>query len=41
MIFTSDENIANTELKKLNVNMNKNIKITINTKDVIQFLTSE
>ena len=41
MIFTSNENIAKTELRNLNVKMNNKIKITTDSNDAIQFLTSE
>ena len=41
MIFTSDLNIANTELKKLNVKLSNKLKITTSSNDAIQFLSSE
>jgi hypothetical protein len=41
MIFTSDENVAKTELRNLNVKMNNKIKITTSSNDAIQFLISE
>ena len=41
MIFTSSTEIAKTELKKLNVKMNNNIKVTTSTNDAVQFLISD
>ena len=41
MIFTSNENVAKTELRNLNVKMNNKIKITTSSNDAIQFLISE
>ena len=41
MIFTSSKELALNELKKLNVKINNNIKVTTYTSDAIQYLTSE
>ena len=41
MIFTSSKDFAENELKKLNVIMNKNIKVTTLTNDAINFLCSD
>ena len=41
MIFTSDLNIANNELKNLKVKLNNKLKITTCSNDAIQFLSSE
>ena len=41
MIFTSSKEFALNELKKLNVKINNNIKVTTYTNDAIQYLTSD
>jgi len=41
MIFTSSTESAKNELKKLNVKMNNNIKVTTSTNDAVQFLISD
>ena len=41
MIFTSSTESAKNELKKLNVKMNNNIKVTTSTNDAEQFLISD
>ena len=41
MIFTSSKDFAENKLKKLNVIMNKNIKVTTLTNDAINFLCSD
>ena len=41
MIFTSSKEFALNEMKKLNVKMNNNIKVTTITKDAINFLISD
>ncbi len=41
MIFTSSKELALNELKKLNVKINNNIKVTTYTSDAIQYLTSD
>ena len=39
MIFTSSTQKAIDELKKLKVDFNKNLKVTISTSDAVKFLT--
>ena len=41
MIFTSSKEFPLNEMKKLNVKMNNNIKVTTLTKDAINFLISD
>ena len=41
MIFTSSKEFALNEMKKLNVKMNNNIKVTTITEDAINFLISD
>ena len=41
MIFTSSSEYAKNELKKLGVNMNKNIKVTTSSNEALQYLTSD
>ena len=41
MIFTSSKELALNELKKLNVKINNNIKVTTYTSDAIQYLISD
>jgi len=39
MIFTSSRELAISELRKLNANMNSNLKVTTSTGDAVKFLT--
>ena len=39
MIFTSSRQKALDELKKLNVDINNNVKVTVSTSDAVKFLT--
>lgn len=39
MIFTSSKEFAINELSRLNIVLRDNIKVTVNAKDAIDFLT--